>query len=48
MGVYSYHLKYSGVDYRIAYTINDNELIVYFISAGTRENFYKTIKRRLA
>lgn len=48
MGIYSYHLKYRGIDYRIAYAINDNELLVYFISAGTRENFYKTIKRRLA
>jgi mRNA interferase RelE/StbE len=44
--IYSYHLKVSGVEYRIAYQIKEEEIIVIVMQIGTRENFYQELKKR--
>jgi len=44
--LYSYHLKVRGVEYRIAYQIKEQELVVVIIQLGTRENFYEELKKR--
>jgi addiction module RelE/StbE family toxin len=46
-GIYSHHFKYSSVEYRIAYMVENDKLIIYFISATSRENFYKNLSRRV-
>lgn len=44
-GIYGYDVKYKGINYEIAYTINEvNGRKVIVILAGTRENFYKQLK----
>ena len=45
-GIYGYDVKYSGVNYELAYRIyeEENQLIVVIL-AGTRENFYEELKR---
>ena len=45
--LYSFHLKFKNVNYRIAYTINNSQkqIIVHLI--GSREGFYKRLKRLL-
>lgn len=45
--VYSYHLKVAGVEYRIAYQIEEQEIVVVVIQIGTRENFYEELKKRM-
>jgi mRNA interferase RelE/StbE len=45
--VYSYHLKVAGVEYRIAYQIKEQEIVVVVLQIGTRENFYKELKKRI-
>lgn len=42
---YTYGIKYDRVDYRIAYTINDNDEIVVIVLAGPHEKFYEELKR---
>lgn len=42
---FAYGFKYDRVDYRIAYTINDNDEIVIVVLAGPHENFYKELKK---
>ncbi|WP_425060288.1 hypothetical protein SCACP_09740 [Sporomusa carbonis] len=44
--IYSYHLKVTGVEYRIAYQIKEDEIIVIVMQIGTRENFYSELKKR--
>ena len=44
-GFRSYHFKNNNVEYRIAYIIDDNNLV--FIKFSKRENFYEELKRRL-
>lgn len=44
--IYSYHLKVSGVEYRIAYQIKEQEIVVVVMQIGTRENFYEELKKR--
>jgi addiction module RelE/StbE family toxin len=46
-GFLSYHFRTNKVDYRIAYAIEEDRKIVYFIMIGKRENFYDLLKRRL-
>ena len=46
-GIYSYHFKKAKVDYRICYFINEQQKVVYILMIGTRENFYKVLRRRL-
>lgn len=45
--IYSYHFSYDKTQYRVAYTVEEDKLLVYFISVASRENFYKQLKRRL-
>ncbi|HZJ85079.1 MAG TPA: type II toxin-antitoxin system RelE/ParE family toxin [Syntrophomonadaceae bacterium] len=42
-----WNIKEQGVQYRIAYTIHEERIEVRIILIGTRENFYKELKRRL-
>ena len=45
-GIYGYDVKYENVNYEIAYRIyEENGQFVVVILAGTRENFYKELKR---
>ena len=44
--IYSYHLKIAGTEYRIAYQIKEQEIIVVVLQIGTRENFYEELKKR--
>lgn len=48
-GIYGYDLYYKGVNYEIAYTIEEQPdgSILVVIMAGTRENFYEQLKRYL-
>ena len=49
-GEYRYHrYKFTqrGVSYRIVYDIKSAELVIILILIGTRENFYKELKRRV-
>ena len=46
-GVSSYHFRMNKVDYRIAYSIEEDKNIVYFLMVGKRENFYEILRRRL-
>lgn len=36
----------SGVDYRIAYEIDEKEKAVYILMVGKREKFYERLERR--
>jgi addiction module RelE/StbE family toxin len=47
-GVVSYHFRKNKVEYRIAYSVDETEQIVYFLMFGKRENFYEILKRRLS
>jgi hypothetical protein len=44
--IYSHHLKVAGVEYRIAYQIKEQEIVVVIIQIGTRENFYAELRKR--
>lgn len=44
-GFYAYKLYYKGIQYRIAYTIDDEDNLVIIALAGTREKFYEQLKR---
>jgi mRNA interferase RelE/StbE len=44
--IYSYHLKVSSVEYRIAYQVREEEIFVVVLQVGTRENFYEELKKR--
>jgi mRNA-degrading endonuclease RelE of RelBE toxin-antitoxin system len=45
-GVFGYDIKYSGINYELAYRIyEENDRLVVVILAGTRENFYEELKR---
>lgn len=48
-GLFCYDLYYNHTNYEIAYRIakQDNEDMVVIIMAGTRQNFYKALKRYL-
>ena len=41
-----YSFKYKNSEYRIAYSIENKEVIVYIIMIAPRENFYKRLKLR--
>ncbi|MPL67828.1 hypothetical protein SDC9_13531 [bioreactor metagenome] len=43
--IYSYHLKVSGTEYRIAYQIKEQEILVVIVKIGTRENFYEELRK---
>ncbi len=42
-----YVFSFNRVSYRIAYEIMQNDTVVLLILVGTRENFYKELKRRV-
>jgi len=45
-GIYGYDVKYAGTNYELAYRIyEENGKLIVVILAGTRENFYKELKR---
>ncbi|MPW02612.1 type II toxin-antitoxin system mRNA interferase toxin, RelE/StbE family [Lactobacillus fermentum] len=44
---YTYGFKHDRVDYRIAYTINDDNEIVIVVLAGSHEKFYEELKRTI-
>ena len=46
-GIRSYHFKIGKVQYRIAYTINENEHMIKILMIAKRESFYQLLKRRL-
>ena len=43
--LYSFHFKSRGVEYRVAYTINNEKKLVIIHFAHTRENFYQKLRR---
>jgi len=46
--IYSYHLNVANVEYRIAYQIREQEIVVIVLQIGTRENFYEELKKRFS
>ncbi|NUM36611.1 MAG: type II toxin-antitoxin system mRNA interferase toxin, RelE/StbE family [Candidatus Brocadiae bacterium] len=44
-GIRSYHFEHNKVQYRIAYTIEENT--IYILMIAKRENFYDILKRKL-
>ena len=47
-GIYSYDIFYNRTNYELAYSVRiENDEIIIFILAGTRENFYEELKRYL-
>jgi addiction module RelE/StbE family toxin len=47
-GIRSFHLKITGVDYRIAYAVREDAFTLDVLMIGKRESFYKTLRRRLS
>lgn len=43
--LYSLHVKVGGVDYRVAYTIDENKKIITVHLVQKREGFYERLKR---
>ncbi len=43
--LYSFHVKFNNVEYRLAYTINESKKFVIVHLVGPRENFYEKLKR---
>lgn len=46
-GIWSYHFKFKGKDYRIAYRIFEKEKLVAIVMIGPRERFYNRLRQRL-
>ncbi len=44
--LWKYRFSFKSVAYRIVYEIREKELIVLVFAVGTRENFYKDLRRR--
>jgi len=40
-------LLHKGIQYRIAYQVNEKRIEIYILHVGTRENFYDELKRRI-
>lgn len=45
--VFKYKFSFKASNYRVAYRILKNKEIVFIIMAGSRENFYDKLKRRI-
>lgn len=43
--LYSFHIKFNNVEYRLAYTINESRKLIIVHLVGPRENFYEKLKR---
>lgn len=46
-GIRSYHFKIANQQYRIAYTISEDEKKVFVLMIAKREGFYTVLKRRV-
>ena len=46
-GLWSYHFRYKGTQYRIVYEIYPEDQIVLVIMVGPREEFYQALRRRV-
>lgn len=46
-GIRSFHFNIRSTDYRIAYSIKENEYIIRVLMIGKRENFYQILRRRV-
>jgi mRNA-degrading endonuclease RelE of RelBE toxin-antitoxin system len=46
-GYWRFDFRESGVDYRIAYEVDEEEKVVYILMVGKRERFYKRLRRLL-
>lgn len=46
-GLWSYHISYRGSEYRIVYEIYPQDDLVLVIMIGSREGFYKALRRRV-
>jgi len=44
--LYSYHFSQNSVAYRIAYKI-ENDTIIFYYMMSKRENFYKNLQKRI-
>lgn len=44
---WSYHYSIVGSQFRIAYEIRGEKLIIYVLQIGSRENFYQILRRRM-
>jgi mRNA-degrading endonuclease RelE of RelBE toxin-antitoxin system len=46
-GIYGYDIRYNNVSYEIAYIIEEGQQgeVLVVVMAGTRENFYDTLKK---
>lgn len=49
IGIYGYDVSYRGINYEIAYKLEENENgeLIVVVLAGSRENFYEELKRYL-
>lgn len=45
--VYSHHIKYKGKEFRVAYTIDEDEQIVVVHLIAAHENFYRKLRQVL-
>jgi addiction module RelE/StbE family toxin len=46
-GLWSYHFRYRGTDYRIVYEVLPEERVVLIVMVGAREGVYGALKRRI-
>ncbi|MDM8555291.1 type II toxin-antitoxin system mRNA interferase toxin, RelE/StbE family [Desulfococcaceae bacterium HSG7] len=46
-GLRSYHFSKQGTSYRIIYEVFEKDELIVIVMIGTRESFYKNLKRRL-
>lgn len=47
-GVYSHHIKYKGKEFRVAYTIDEEDMVVVIHLIAAHENFYRKLKQVLS
>jgi addiction module RelE/StbE family toxin len=45
--LYSYHFQKNGTQYRIAYEVLEEEMIVFHYMVASRENFYRKLGNRV-
>lgn len=45
--VYSHHIKYKGKEFRIAYTIDEADMVVIVHLIAAHENFYRKLRQVL-
>lgn len=45
--VYSHHIKYKGNEYRVAYTIDEEDVVVIIHLIAAHENFYRKLRQVL-